>query len=162
MFSGWDIAVELGYLWVLFSFQHFKRWFRTLWNTSSSDWFTVDDTKESPRIFLSSLHILGGVSTITSMKLSVFLVYLTDFLPLSLNSMVRWVINKGHVFHIFSTLEYVASYWDSFPMGSFEIILSWWVYWIMSNISSWMKNYSWSDIEPSYSSGIPINFQPHF
>ena len=69
------------------------------------------------------------------------------------------------LFWILSLCISVASLWDSSSFGSFDInlhkiFLSWWVDWIISNISSWMQKYSWSEKVPSSSSGNQIKVHP--
>ena len=76
MCSGGVLSVVILRDWVLFSFQCFEIWVRTLLDITSLHWFSLDDPKEDARIFLSLLHILGGGSNITSLKSSIFFKYI--------------------------------------------------------------------------------------
>ena len=59
MCSDGDMAVELGYNWVLLSFQRFKRQVNTILEITSFDPFSLDITKELDIIFIPQYPVLG-------------------------------------------------------------------------------------------------------
>ena len=162
MCSNGNISEEIGCDWVLLYSQLFKTWGNTILDITSFYWFSLYTPKELFRIFDYSLSSFGGGSKI----IKCVLIVSWNFLPLSLKSMCGWsFINRTLLlfdleitYLCWFTTRFISIWfiWYKHPHD----ILSWWVDWIISNISSWMQKYSWYNKGTSGYSGLPIDVQP--
>ena len=166
MFSSGVMVDKLGCNWFLLSSQNFKRSFIAILDITSFDWFYLNIPKELEKYLIPHFPILGvGLQSLNWSNQIICPYSQLFFSFLRRVCLIGFLIIILFLFWILSLCISVASLWYSFSFGSFDInfhmiFLSWWVDWILSNRSSWMQKYSWSDKVPSSFSGIPIKVHP--